>query len=646
MVNSRSALKTAQVLLDMAAVGASFYLAYLIRFEGFPPGVATRQFFTMLPIVVTLAIGLGIWIGVYDLVWRYASIRELLLLASPHIGTGLVALPGRIFLSPVHHPMVSLPYSIIIIHVLLSVSFCGGFRLARRLIYEKYERSRGSQYRLRKRALLIGAGNAGVLAAKEVVQREDTGLEVVGFIDDDPAKVKSVICGVRVLGSTEDLPRLAKSLNVEEAVITMAAVPAKEIRRIVKICESIPVRVKIVPGLYELLGGTVSVSKIREVRIEDLLGRDVVEFDGNEAEIEACFKGKRVMITGAGGSIGAELCRQIALIQPSQLIMLEKDENSLFEVEWQIRKLGTVPVTAVLADIRNSVRLRNLFDAHRPQVIFHAAAHKHVPLMELNPSEAILNNVVGTKHLVELAGLFDVETFVMLSTDKAVNPSSVMGASKRIAEMTIQTRAGRDRTRYACVRFGNVLASRGSVVPLFLKQISEGGPVTVTHPEATRYFMTIPEAAHLVIEAGSLGDMGEIFLLDMGEPVKILDLAKDLIHLSGLELGEDIEIEFIGLRPGEKLNEELLIKHEDQKPTKYRKIFVASPTQVDADYLEAGISLLQEAALEDDRARIYQILDEWFNGHMRRIGRSEAFQRSGSSGQIPSTLEHPSPVTQ
>lgn len=605
--------RTTQVIIDSVICAIAFSLAYLLRFDGLPPERYTDQWLVLLPYVVTGSIVVFGVSGVYQFIWRYVSTREMLILAATQVvsGAGLAAL--RMSLGSTFRTL-EIPLGIIVLYPCLSFLGTGGIRVLRRLIAEQQVALRQRPASAEKRVLLVGAGQAGALAAKELSVRHDVGLRVQGFVDDDRAKLGRVISGVKVLGTSEDLARLVHQYRVDQIIVTMATVRRRDLRRIVQTCEQIGVPVKIMPGLYEILSGRVRVSTFRDVQIEDLLGRDVVQFDCEDQEVRRWFTGKRILITGAGGSIGSELCRQLLRLDPAQVLMLEKDENSLFEIDHELKRQSSAAIlTPLITDIRHEARLRRVFEQHRPQVIFHAAAHKHVPLMELNPSEAILNNVFGTRLLVDLADEYGVETFVMISTDKAVNPTNVMGASKRLAEMIVQAKAATSPTRYSCVRFGNVLGSRGSVVPLFQKQIAAGGPVTVTHPEVTRYFMTIPEAAHLVIKAGSIGEHGDIFVLDMGEPIRIVDLAKDMIRLSGLKPDEDISIEFIGLRPGEKLFEELLIGTEGLGVTRYQKIFIAPPTPVDITQMQQVLARLKVAAERDDHAAIAHVLEEWFN---------------------------------
>ncbi|MCS6803931.1 MAG: nucleoside-diphosphate sugar epimerase/dehydratase [Acidobacteriota bacterium] len=607
--------RTTQVTIDSVICALAFSLAYLLRFDGWPPARYADQWVTLLPYVVVGSILVYGVSGIYQFIWRYVSTREMLILAATQAAIGAALMVIRLTFGPTIR-VLEIPLGIIALYPCLSFLGTGGVRMLRRLIAEQQAALRQPAAAPEKRVLLVGAGQAGVLAAKELSVRPDVGLRVQGFVDDDRAKLGRVIGGVRVLGTTEDLARLVHQYRVDQVIVTMATVRRRDLRRIVQTCEQIGVPVKIMPALYEILSGRVRVSTFRDVRIEDLLGRDVVQFDCDDQDVRRWFTGKRILITGAGGSIGSELCRQLLQFAPTQLLMLDKDENSLFEIHHELQRLGSATLlTPLITDIRHELRLRRIFERHRPQVIFHAAAHKHVPLMELNPSEAILNNVFGTRLLVDLADEHGVETFVMISTDKAVNPTNVMGASKRLAEMLVQAKAATSPTRFSCVRFGNVLGSRGSVVPLFQKQIAAGGPVTVTHPEVTRYFMTIPEAAHLVIKAGSLGEHGDIFVLDMGEPIRIVDLAKDMIRLSGLKPDEDISIEFIGLRPGEKLFEELLIGAEGVRVTRYEKIFIAPPTRVDVDQMQRVLARLEVAAKQDDPAAIAHVLEAWFNAH-------------------------------
>jgi FlaA1/EpsC-like NDP-sugar epimerase len=579
-MRSRIFNRTAQLLVDAGVIGLAYVMAFLLRFEGAVPPSMLRTLAWTLPYVVALFYGSMVVFGVHRLAWRYIGLRDMrrialaigssafLLLVSRFAAAQWVFLPG---------PVAS--RAVIPIGVTLSTAaftFLGiiGVRVARRMLAERDE----SSSRVRDeaepiRTMLIGAGRAGVLVAKEMASRPDLGLVPVGFLDDDPVKVGTVMNGIPVLGATTDLARLCANHGAQQALITIATAPGGSIRRITKLCEEAALPVKIIPGLFEIVGGTINLSRIREVAIEDLLGRAPVQLD--EDAILRVVKGRTVLVTGAGGSIGSELCRQIGRFAPASLMLVEHSENSLFFIERELRALfPTLDVSAHLADVREKARVDAILRKRKPDVIFHAAAHKHVPMMEANPTEAIKNNVLGTKVVAELADAHGVSEFVMISTDKAVNPTSVMGASKRAAEIVVQALSQRSTTRFVAVRFGNVLGSAGSVVPIFKEQIARGGPVTITDPEMKRYFMTIPEACQLVLQAGAMGQGGEIFVLDMGEPVKIMDLARDLIALSGLRVGEDIEIEVTGTRPGEKLFEELALEEEGAERTRHPKVFI------------------------------------------------------------------------
>ncbi|RTI10538.1 polysaccharide biosynthesis protein, partial [Thermus scotoductus] len=426
---------------------------------------------------------------------------------------------------------------------------------------------------------------AGSMVVREMLRHSEAGLYPVGFLDDDPNKRGQTIAGVRVMGTLEALPQVARALEVEEVLVAIPSAPGSVVRKVVELSRAAGVRYRILPGVYEILSGRVGISQIREVRLEDLLRREPVRL--NLEEIAGYLEGRVVLVTGAGGSIGSELVRQVARFHPEQVVLLGRGENSLFLIEKELEaSYPELKYKVAVADVRDRDRLRRVFQLYRPQVVFHAAAHKHVPLMETNPDEAIFNNVRGTQNVVELCLEFRVERLVNISTDKAVNPTSVMGASKRVAEQVVAWGASRAASGqvFVSVRFGNVLGSRGSVVPVFLEQIKRGGPVTVTHPEMRRYFMTIPEAAQLVLQAGGMGENGDVYILDMGEPVRILDLAKDLIRLVGLEPYRDIEIVFTGVRPGEKLFEELLTAEEGTEASRHEKIWVARKSQVPPEF--------------------------------------------------------------
>jgi FlaA1/EpsC-like NDP-sugar epimerase len=496
--------------------------------------------------------------------------------------------------------MKPMPRSIYPIAWLLNLVFTSGSRFGVRF-FREYRNGNGKNGESAaapvnpKRALIIGAGEAGAMVAKEMYGHPTSGLLPVGFIDDDLRKQGMDLFNIPVLGRREDIPHLVVEYKIDEIIIAMPSAPGQKIREIVDICKGTGVRVKTVPGVYELIDGKVSVSQLREVQLDDLLGRDPVQLDMER--IAAYLKGKTVLVTGAGGSIGSELCRQVARFQPGALILLDNTENNLFDIEQELKEhFPDIKQFPELADVRKGCHIKRVFELYHPQVVFHAAAYKHVPMMERFPEHAVDNNIYGTYLVASTAKKHSCETFVFVSTDKAVNPTSVMGASKRAAELVVQhfneqcTKENLN-SRFAAVRFGNVLGSRGSVIPTFKRQISAGGPVTVTHPDMVRYFMTIPEAVQLIVQAGSFAKGGELFVLDMGEPVRILDLAEDLIRLSGLTPGKDIEIKITGMRPGEKLREELFTDQEKMSATKYRRIFVAH----DGDnYLDDGKLLLEK----------------------------------------------------
>ena len=618
--------RSAQMVVDALVVLASFVLAHLLRFDGWPPKLDAQRMLLALPDVAMLQIGVNYFIGMYRRVWRYVSVPDAVRLSGAVGVISLMMLALRLVIADSRSLLV-FPIGTIGINFLLATVGMLSARLAWRVVCEKAARAKTSANGVKLRTLLVGAGDAGIMTAREITRRRDLGFQVCGFLDDDPGKIGTVIQGVSVLGSTVSLPEMVKKHRVDQVIITMANARRKTVRRILDLCEFAEVPVKIIPGLYEILGNHVTVSSVRPVEIEDLLGRDTINVEIWLEASQSSYVGKRVLITGAGGSIGRELCRQIATLNPASIIVLDKDENSVFEAERELREHcenKKIEIVPAICDLRVMTRMRQVFAKHRPQVVFHAAAHKHVPLMESNVAEAIFNNVVGSQRLLECAAEFGVERCVMVSTDKAVNPTNIMGATKRVAELMFQSQAKKlnaqqksaqqksaqqksECRNYSCVRFGNVLGSRGSVVPIFREQIKNGGPVTITHPEVERYFMTIPEAAQLIIQAGALGQRGEIFLLDMGEPVKVYDLAKDMIRLSGLTVGEDIDIEFRGLRPGEKLKEELLIAEEGAETTRYEKIFVAPPLQYDFARLESRVAELTAAAEAGDDDAIYRI---------------------------------------
>ncbi len=613
--------------LDVAVLALAFFFAYVVRFDGLPPGRLRLLAMIQLPYTVLLQITVLSFVGLHKTSWRYVSIPDLL-----RIGAGLavstaVLLVFRLGLPADRFHVAKVPLGVIGADSVFAFVGLAATRVLRRLQTEYLERQEVLSRRSREpeRVLLIGAGRAGSMVAKELARRPDVGLEPVGFVDDDQGKVGSYVQGVKVYGTTDQLARIARDLDVHRAVITIANATGATIRRLHEACREAGLDVKIIPGLYEILQGKVNVSRIRNVGIEDLLGREPVELD-REA-IAAYLSGKRVLVTGAGGSIGSELCRQIVAFDPAALYLLDQAETALFYMERELRaQRPDLELRAIVADICDRDRLAVFFRELRPEVVFHAAAYKHVPMMESNEVEAAKNNVFGSLNVIDLAVEAGAEVVVNVSTDKAVNPTSVMGATKRVAEMYVQARSGNGATKLVAVRFGNVLGSSGSVIPIFREQIAAGGPVTVTHPEMKRYFMTIPEACQLVMQAAALGAGGEIFVLDMGEPVRILDLARDMIRLSGLEPEVDVPIVFTGVRPGEKLFEELALDGEGVDRTRHPKIFIGRLGGPDLEALRQGLEALREAVESCDaalvRRRLQELVPEYRPAETDRRGES------------------------
>ena len=578
---------------DAVLVGTSLYLALVLRFEGHVPFSFMNNFERLLWPAVLLNIIIFFVFGLYRRLWRYASVDELLLIVWA-VGIGSTA---TFFLSRFFHLM--LPRSVYIISGVILLFFIGGSRFALRVLVRYLKKLEGINNGGRP-VLIIGAGDAGIMVAEELNKHQATlGTRLVGFIDDDPNKQKQVIHGLPVLGTREIIPRVVEEKEIEEVIIAMPSASYSRQREIIELCKDLPVKLKTVPGMFEILGGKVSLSHLKKVEIEDLLKRDPVEVDIQE--ISGYLANRTVLITGAAGSIGSELCRQVALLGPRELILLDRNESGIFYINRELEeKASALKLCPLIRDIRDLQALEKVFQTYKPQVIFHAAAYKHVPLMENNAEEAVKNNVLGTKNLVDLAVRYGAERFVFISTDKAVKPVNGMGATKRASEIYMQYRARSNGNCIFCaVRFGNVLGSRGSVVPVFREQIAKGGPLTVTHPLMTRYFMTIPEAVQLVIQAGALGEKGMLFVLDMGEPVKIVDLARDMILLSGLKPGKDIEIKFTGIRPGEKLYEELFNDKEKFLKTKHERIFIAPDTLSREEEIEKELDSLSNIVKMD-----------------------------------------------
>ncbi len=602
-----------QLLIDAVIVAVALTAAYLVRFDGVPPREFLKQGLFFLPYVVVLYLGANYFWRVYSFVWRFTGAREMFWIGCSVASCGILMFVSRLALFQDHDTLI-IPYGVLILHPVLTGIGMIGARGLRRIQYQYTRRHNGSTNGSleKKRVLLVGAGEAGVRLAQELAERSD--FQLVGFVDDDPRKRGQRINGLRVLGRTSEIEALVEKNAIHKVVLCMPSAPQALVRQIALRCQQVPVKVFTVPPVSEILLGRVSISSLRPVQMTDLLGRAAIEYNSKDFELVRHYRGKRIMVTGAAGSIGSELARQLRYFRPSELILVDKDESGLYEIAIEVREDFDGKVHEIVADVQNLGRLGRIFSRVKPQVVFHAAAYKHVPMMENHPSEAILNNVIGTRNVVQLCRVCGVKSFVLISTDKAVNPTNVMGASKRLAEMVVQQAAVQNGCSYCCVRFGNVLGSRGSVVPLFQKRIQQGKPLQVTHPDIVRYFMTIPEAVQLVIQAGSLGRKGEIFVLDMGDPVKIADLATELIELSGLVPGRDIKIEFTGLRPGEKLYEELLVG-ESSRSTRYPKIFIEQAIDGVSNGLDAALQALQGVAVQDDVEGIYRLLGEMGIGY-------------------------------
>jgi FlaA1/EpsC-like NDP-sugar epimerase len=605
--------RKAQFVIDTGVLIFAFGFAYCLRFDFDIPEIEQQHMMYQLCLVLVVQLLLTWSSGIYTFVWRYVGMTEV----KAFLNAALLSMAPLILLRILLPPQLQagrVPFSITLMDSVFGFGGLLSVRVLRRAIYERASKRRyGAQNSpngtTRKPILLIGAGRAGVMVAREIKLRGDMNLEVRGFVDDDTAKLGSVIQGVKVLGRAEDIPRLVADLNIDHVVISFAEASRREFRRILDICEQANVRVRTVPGISEVLQGNVQVSRIRDVRIEDLLGREQVQLD--EESMRRFLASKTIMITGAGGSIGSELVRQVVRFNPARTLLVERAEFALFKIEQELQTIAPhLEAVSLVADVGDKARMQTIFQNYHPSVILHAAAHKHVPMMEFNSSEAIRNNVLATRSLGELASQFNVEAFVLISTDKAVCPTSIMGASKRVAELVIQDLNRMSATHFCAVRFGNVIGSTGSVIPTFREQIRRGGPVTVTHPEMARYFMTIPEAAQLVLQASAIGQGGEIFILDMGEPVNILDLAKDTISLSGLKPIEDIDIVFTGIRPGEKLFEELETNDEKVIRTQHPKIFIGRLPAYPENKVKHALDRLQVLAANGWDRELRKVLSE------------------------------------
>jgi FlaA1/EpsC-like NDP-sugar epimerase len=644
MIRGRRLPGMAKFLADACLLALAFVLAFLLRFEGDLPRPFAEVLLVYLPIILALKLVILGWAGRLKAAWRYINLRETVRIFNWLLTVAMILLVWLQVreLLPFDwagSAQLVLPVGVIILDLVLSFLGLVGIRSLVRLWNER--NGAGRTHAGRVPTLLYGAGRAGALVAKEIKARPDNNIWIVGFLDDDEQLIGMDVEGLPVLGGADDLTDVVRQHGVKQAIITIANHQDTAIPRIARLCEEAGLKTKIIPPLHDIVEGKINLSKIREVSIEDLLRRTPVRLD--MGEIEKIVRNQVVLVTGAGGSIGSELCRIVARLNPATLVLVEQAENSLFHVHMGlVDAFPDLHVVPCIADICDEARMDAIFAEWRPPLVFHAAAHKHVPMMEWNPGEAIKNNVLGTKTIATLADAWQVERFVMISTDKAVNPTSVMGVSKRVAELFIQSFAQTSSTRFMTVRFGNVLGSAGSVIPIFQSQIAAGGPVTVTHPEMKRYFMTIPEACQLVLQAAAMGKGGELFILDMGEPVKIVDLARDLIRLSGFTPERDIEIRFTGLRPGEKLFEELSLGEEETEKTTHPRIFIGKVKAPKLLWISDRVDALGYAAVEQDVDGIYARLQEIVPEYQCGKARPEAADAADAT--VPLTGPHDSSV--
>ena len=594
------------LLLDFSLIIFSYFLSYIFRFYleymtfneiiTYFIGNFNRIILATIIYITVLAI-----FKQYNSIWSLAGVSEL--------SKGIIAVTVAYVLNAILSLVSTnrIPIMVTTLSAIFIMVSCNGLRLSWRILRRAIIFNTTIKNKNFKRVLVIGAGSAGALVVRELSKRPELKKRVVGIIDDDKQKLGTYIDGIRILGNRYDIKQIVYEKDVEEVVIAIANLEKKTLKELINECKELKVQVKIMPGLNEMIDGKFSIDSIRDVDVNDLLGRETVKLD--YSGISDYLQEKIVLVTGGGGSIGSELCRQIVRFNPKQLIIFDIYENNAYEIQMELkRNYPELNLVTLIGSVRDKARLEHVFNKYRPNVVFHAAAHKHVPLMEDSPCEAIKNNVAGTLNVAEVSSKYKVERFVLISTDKAVNPTNVMGASKRLCEMIIQAINKESNTDFVAVRFGNVLGSNGSVVPLFKKQIAKGGPVTLTHKKITRFFMTIPEAAQLVLQAGVYAKGGEIFVLDMGEPVKIYDLAENLIKLSGFEPNKDIKIEVTGLRPGEKLYEELLMDEEGLKNTAHEKIFIGKPGTFDLAKLKQSISKLMNISTNDDMGQLRNTL--------------------------------------
>jgi FlaA1/EpsC-like NDP-sugar epimerase len=614
------------LFVDILLLTSSLFLSYLIRFDLHLPEQHLILFYQILPFILIIKIVCFYFFDLYRGMWRYTSITDLLNIIKAVSVSTLIIICLILFS---HTRFIGFSRSAFILDWCFSVLLISGCRLGIRLYYEHVNGDKTITITSRqvlplffknigglKRLLIIGAGDCGEQIYREIRANPHFSYNVIGFLDDDADKIGKKIHGIPVLSTIGEIKSVVNKVKADEALIAIPSASSSQMRNVVEYCKESGIKFKTIPGIGELINGKVTVNSIRDVAYHDLLGREIIKLD--ERRIGDYLHEQCVLVTGAGGSIGSELCRQLCRFRPTKIILYERAESPLYEIELELKQnFGDIIIFPMLADVQDRRQLKRCFETYKPQTVFHAAAYKHVPLLELQPWKAIRNNIQGTANVVEVANKYNVGRFVFVSTDKAVQPANIMGASKRIAEMLIQSQngCGVSETRFITVRFGNVVGSVGSVIPLFKKQIEKGGPVTVTHPEVTRYFMTIPEACQLILQAGAMGKGGEIFLFDMGTSIKIDDLARDLIRLSGFEPDVDIKIEYIGLRPGEKLYEELIIEGEDVLPTKHEKIMVRKGKECNLQLLNGKIDelakMVEDQEVEKIKAKFQEILPEY-----------------------------------
>ncbi|VEF49598.1 Capsular polysaccharide biosynthesis protein capD [Bacillus freudenreichii] len=593
------------MLLDSVIVLFSIYVGFFIL-HPYSDFYSSRLLFLSSLILLTSHHIFAFRYRLYHKAWEYASVGELVTITKAVTFSILTAAVAQWI--GVGHIYIRVLFLTWMLHMLL----IGGSRFSWRMYRDRYIKPKNKK----KKTLIVGAGSGGTTVARQLLHNNDVDLDPVAFVDDDPRKYLLEMYGLKVCGRIKDIPEIVRDKRVENIIIAIPSLSKKEVRRIYEICTKADVEIKIMPLLEDVMTGKVEVSALRNVEVEDLLGREPVELD--ISSISESITGETVLVTGAGGSIGSEICRQVCRFTPKEIILLGHGEFSIYNIDMELRQeYGEhIKIIPVIADVQDREKMLEVMEQFRPSVVYHAAAHKHVPLMEANPREAVKNNIYGTRNVAEAADAFAVDTFVLVSTDKAVNPPNVMGATKRIAEMIIQNMAKESLTKFVAVRFGNVLGSRGSVIPLFKKQIESGGPVTVTHPDMTRYFMTIPEASRLVIQAGTLARGGEVFVLDMGEPVKISDLAKNLITLSGFT-EEEIGIKYTGIRPGEKMYEELLNENEVQKEQVFPKIHIGKAEPLNKEDLYFVINKLKDSSVDDMKDILIEIANKKDSRHLQ-----------------------------